>query len=82
MKIYRSQGTTNLIAILDCIYNDEYASIRLMQNRLLKLKHGDPISQDIVDNIFGKWANNTPDPENPRHVISHICAFLKTEMFR
>ncbi len=82
MIVYRSQGTTNLIAILDCIYNDEYTSVRNMQNRLLKLNHGDSISQNTVDNIFGKWANYTPDPGNPRHVISYICAFLKTEMFR
>lgn len=82
MKVYRSEATTKLIAILDLIFDDQYASVRNIRDRLLKLNPGDPISQNAVDKIFGNWADYNADPGNPRHVISFICAFLKTEMFR
>lgn len=82
MKVYRSQGTTALVSILDIIFNDPDDSVRNLRNKLLTLENGVLLPQAEVDKIFGDWANSHADPRDPRHFIKSICASLKEEMFK
>lgn len=82
MKVRKSEAIVKVIAILDLIFDDEDKSVSAIQQELLKLKDGENKSPSDVDKIFGKWANITPNPKDPRHVVEFICAYIKHEMFR